>query len=79
MAYRLVFTARAKKNLRALTARQRATVMDQVERQLVHQPTVPTRNRKPMEPNLLAPWELRIGDIRVYYEVVEEEEPCVFI
>jgi hypothetical protein len=28
-----------------------------------------TRNRKPMRPNPLAPWELRIGHLRVYYDV----------
>jgi hypothetical protein len=32
-----------------------------------------------MEPNPLAPWELRIGDLRVYYEVTEQPEPTVYI
>jgi len=38
---------------------------------LVHQPTVVTRNRKALQPNPLAPFELRIGALRVYYEVDE--------
>jgi hypothetical protein len=54
-----------------LTARQQATVLDAVDRQLMHQPTVETRNRKPMRPNPLALWELRIGMLRVYYDVDE--------
>ncbi len=29
-----------------------------------------------MRPNPVAPWELRIGDLRVYYEVTTEPE-CV--
>ena len=31
-----------------------------------------------MRPNPLAPWELRIGDLRVYYDV-EETEHIVLI
>jgi len=50
-----------------------------VDKQLIHQPTVETRNRKPMRPNPIAPWELRIGDLRVYYDVEEEPEPVVYI
>ena len=40
-------------------------------------PTVETRNRKPMRPNPIAPWELRVGHLRVYYEVQEEPDPVV--
>jgi len=54
-------------------------VFDTVDRQLAYQPTTETRNRKPMRPNLLAPWELRIGNVRVYYDVAETPEPIVFI
>lgn len=32
-----------------------------------------------MRPNPLAPWELRIGSLRVYYDVDEEPEPVVYI
>ena len=52
--------------------RQQVTVLDTVEKQLRYQPAVETRNRKPMRPNPLAPWELRIGDYRVFYEIREE-------
>lgn len=54
-------------------------VLDAVDDQLIHQPTVETRNRKPMRPNPLAPWELRIGNLRVYYDVKEEPEPVVSV
>jgi len=54
-------------------------VLDSVEEQLEHQPTVETRNRKPMRPNPVAPWELRIGDLRVYYDVRDEPERIVYI
>ena len=32
-----------------------------------------------MRPNPLAPWELRIGNLRVYYDVEEEPERVVYI
>lgn len=32
-----------------------------------------------MRPNPLAPWELRIGDLRVYYDVEEDPTPVVYI
>jgi mRNA-degrading endonuclease RelE of RelBE toxin-antitoxin system len=69
VAYRIEFTHEADEHLGLLAARERATLLDQIERQLLHQPTVETRNRKPMRPNPLAPWELRVGHLRAYYEV----------
>jgi mRNA-degrading endonuclease RelE of RelBE toxin-antitoxin system len=32
-----------------------------------------------MRPNPLAPWELRIGGLRVYYDVEDEPELVVYI
>ena len=43
--------------------------------QLAHEPAVETRNRKPMRPNPVAPWELRVGALRVYYDGVDDPEP----
>lgn len=62
-----------------LTARHRAIVLDAVEKQLSYEPMVETRNRKPMRPNPLAPWELRIGSLRVYYDIQEEPDRVVYI
>ena len=56
-----------------------ASGLDGVDEQLVHEPLVETRNRKPMRPNPLAPWELRIGNLRMYYDVEGEPEPVVHI
>jgi sirohydrochlorin ferrochelatase len=56
--------------------------MDQLEARLAHEPTVEARNRKPMDPAkrmYIAPWELRLGDVRVYYAVEEEPERKVVI
>jgi mRNA-degrading endonuclease RelE of RelBE toxin-antitoxin system len=32
-----------------------------------------------MRPNPIAPWELRIGDLRVYYEIKEQPSPRVIV
>lgn len=79
MPYDILYSPDAEDHLRELTARQRAVVLDTVERQLRYQPKVETRNRKPMRPNPLAPWELRIDDLRVYYDVEEDPKPVVSI
>ena len=71
MAYRVEFTTEALDQLRSLPAHDRATVLAITREQLVHEPNRATRNRKPMRPNPLAPWVLRIGHLRVYYEVAE--------
>jgi mRNA-degrading endonuclease RelE of RelBE toxin-antitoxin system len=50
-----------------------------IEKQLIYEPLVETRNRKLMRPNPLAPWELRIGDLRVFYDVGADEADTVRI
>ena len=82
MAYQVQFSPAALQHLQGFSARERATLLDRVSRQLTDQPTVETRNRKRMRPNPLAPWELRVADMRVYYDVTEAvagSEPTVDI
>ena len=79
MPFRIEYSPEAEDHLRLLTARQQAIVVDTVDRQLIHQPTVETRNRKPMRPNPTAPWELRIGNLRVYYDVEDEPKAVVYV
>ncbi len=79
MKYRIEYSPDTEHHLRALTARQQTIVLDKVERQLTYQHKIETRNRKPMRPNPLAPWELRVGNLRVYYDIEDEPDPVVFI
>jgi len=79
LPYRILYSSDTSAHLRYLTTRQRSMVFDEVNQQLTHEPTVETRNRKPLRPNPLASWELRIGDLRVYYDVEEHPEPRVDI
>lgn len=79
MPYRIDFSPGTEEHLRALTARQRSIVLDTIDDELTHEPMTETKNRKPMRPNPLAPWELRIGILRVYYDVEDEPTPIVYI
>jgi mRNA-degrading endonuclease RelE of RelBE toxin-antitoxin system len=72
--YQIDYSPEAEGHLRALTARQRAIVLDTIDEKLADQPGVETRNRKPMRPNPIAPWELRIDNLRVYYDIQETHE-----
>lgn len=79
MAYEIEYSPESEEHLAVLTARQRSTIFDTVDDQLGHQPGVETKNRKPMRPNSIAPWELRIGKLRVYYEFEEQPEKVVTV
>ena len=48
-------------------------------RQLLHEPLKETRHRKPLRPNPVAPCELRVGQLRVLYEVAGAESGVVRI
>lgn len=69
MSYEIEFADSVKGHLRALTAHERAIILDAVEGRLMYEPLKETRNRKPLRPNPVAPWELRVGRMRVFYEV----------
>jgi mRNA-degrading endonuclease RelE of RelBE toxin-antitoxin system len=79
LPYRIDYCLRAVRHHRGLTANQRALLADAMEEQLRHQPTVETRNRKRLEANALARWELRVRNLRVFYDVEEQDEPVVRI
>jgi len=79
LPHRIEYSPDAEEHLEGLTPRQQRIVLDAVERQLVHLPQVETRNRRPMRPNPVASWELRIGSLRVYYDVEDEPEPVVLV
>ena len=79
MAYRIVYSANIREHGRSLSARQRSIVFDTIDEQLTHEPTIETQNRKEMRPNPLASWELRIGDLRVYYDVTEAPQTVTVV
>ncbi len=71
MAYEIRFASSAKRHLRAFLVAERAMIVAAVEKQLAHEPLVETRNRKRLRANPIAPRELCVRDMRVFYEVDE--------
>lgn len=77
--FQIKYADAAVEHLRDFSAHERALVLDTVAKQLSHQPTLPTRKRKLLRANPVAPWELRIGDLRVYFDVERAPDAVVTI
>src|SRR5438105_7335689 len=73
MAFTIEFSPHARDHLKQLRKRDQQILVDAIAVQLAHQPDQPTRHRKRLEDNPLAPWELRVGDFRVFYDVNADE------
>ncbi|MBI4584977.1 MAG: type II toxin-antitoxin system RelE/ParE family toxin [Planctomycetes bacterium] len=74
MPYFLRFSEDAKIQLKNLTSREQAIVLNQVESSLSFDPKKETRNLKLLRPNPLAKYELRIGSLRVFFDVDDTEQ-----
>jgi mRNA-degrading endonuclease RelE of RelBE toxin-antitoxin system len=79
MEHRIKFAVSVLQQMDALRRGDRVRVLRAVAVQLVHEPLVETRNRKQLRPNPLAPWELRLGELRVFYQVADEDPRTVRI
>lgn len=69
MAFHISITADAISQWRALSARQRRLLETAIQIRLLHQPTTPTKAVKRLRSNPFAEFELRVGDLRVLYNV----------
>jgi mRNA-degrading endonuclease RelE of RelBE toxin-antitoxin system len=75
MAYSIELTDLVVGELKAIRAFERRRIVDEINGQLAHQPTLVTRNRNRLD--AVSPdfkhvppiWELRVGDYRVFYDV----------
>ena len=79
MAFAIELSARARANLQRLRKRDQQIIMDTIDAQLTHQPLTPTSRRKKLQENPFAPWELRIGSFRVFYDVIADDEKVVVL
>jgi len=74
MAFEIKFTPIAAGHVRAYRKSQQKVILDAVEEQLQHEPTIETWNRKRLGENELSDWELRVQNFRVFYDVLVEDE-----
>ncbi|NET57639.1 MAG: type II toxin-antitoxin system RelE/ParE family toxin [Symploca sp. SIO2E6] len=70
--YDVEYTPQAIQDLKYFPKHDQKEILDNINIQLSYEPTVETRNRKPMRPNSFAEWELRVGKFRVLYNVLEK-------
>ncbi len=71
--YTIVYTEEALGDLQYFRKPERQLILDEIDRQLVYEPTIVTKNRKRLHPNQLGEWELRIGKYRIFYDVIEQD------
>ena len=72
MRYEIVLAPQALRDLKHLSARDRATVRDVLETHLRHRPTRVSKSRIKRLRGLAKPqYRLRVGEIRVFYDVAE--------
>lgn len=78
--FELRYAEDSEAELKALRKFDRQTVIEHIEEQLPHEPGKETRNRKRLT-GLKPPWsavgetwELRIGELRVFYDIDKAEK-----
>lgn len=67
--YRIVFTPSADEDLEWFRKSEQRIVVDATIEQLTYEPMIVTRSRKPLRPNPIAAWAIRIGEYRVFYDI----------
>lgn len=74
MRYQIMFAPRALEDRKRLTARNRAEVDEAIVRHLRHDPAHISKTRIKRLRGLASPqYRLRVGEVRVFYDVVEDE------
>jgi mRNA-degrading endonuclease RelE of RelBE toxin-antitoxin system len=79
MAFRLTITDEADAQLLCLSAREQRIVKAATVSRLTEQPTIETKAIKRLRPNPLAEFELRVGNLRVLYNVEVENAEVVLL
>ena len=69
MAYTIEYTASAQGDIAYFRKYEQVLIVDAIDDQLIYEPGLETPNRKLLDPNSLAAWELRIGRYRVFYDL----------
>jgi mRNA-degrading endonuclease RelE of RelBE toxin-antitoxin system len=77
MAFQIEFTQTAADHVRAFREYDQKVILNAIEEQLRHEPTVETRNKKPLSPNELSDWELRVDQFRVFSDVTTVSDAAI--
>jgi mRNA interferase RelE/StbE len=72
MRYEIILSPEANEDLRNLKANVRSAVRDAIERHLRHSPTKTSKSRLKRLRGMSRPqFRLRVGEVRVFYDVTE--------
>ncbi|OGE24033.1 MAG: hypothetical protein A2V51_04965 [Candidatus Dadabacteria bacterium RBG_19FT_COMBO_40_33] len=73
MRYNIIFAPEAAEDFKRLSARDRATVVDAIEQHLRYEPEKISKSRIKRLHGLSHPqYRLRVGEIRAFYDVLEQ-------
>ena len=70
--FEIEFTESARDDFAFFDKHEQTIIVNGIENQLFWQPQIATRNRKPLRPNALAQWELRVAKYRIFYDIASE-------
>ncbi len=73
MKFKSTFVPSADRDLAYYKAREQRIILDGIRRFLDVDADVESKRHKRLRPNPLAPWELRVGQYRVFYEISQEK------
>ena len=73
MRYEIIFAPEAAQDFKRLSARDRSTVRETIEKHLRYEPQRTSKSRIKKLQGISRPqYRLRVGEIRVFYDVAEE-------
>ncbi len=72
MTFEVKIVPSAETDLETYEIREQRIILDAISEFLEADPDLESKRRRQLRPNPLAPWELRIGDYRIFYEIREE-------
>ena len=72
--YEIEYTLEAVEDLKRFRKYEQRQIVDEIDGQLLHEPSRETRNRKRLRTNVVSEYELRTRQFRVFYDVDENGE-----
>jgi mRNA-degrading endonuclease RelE of RelBE toxin-antitoxin system len=72
MTFHINLTSSAADDLDYFDAYEQRIIMAAVHTYLVHNAHIPTKRRKQLQSNPIAPWELKKDKYRIFYDIIDD-------
>lgn len=72
MRYQIAFSPNAAGDFDYFAAYEQRIIMAAIKSFLVEDAHIPTKKRKPLKQNVIAPWELKQDSYRIFYDIVDD-------